>query len=197
MKIVIRKIKDLIPAEYNPRTLSKKQFKDISASFEQFGIVAPILVNKHPKRQNIIIGGHQRVKVAEHLGIKEVPTIELSLPLKKERELNVRLNKNTGSFDMDALANLFDEEDLLDWGFTEVEFFSIEEPVDISILEDEDFDEELDAMEGNARRAIMIPFENKDYEDARELYKSAVAQGSYVGKLLIDMLVLHLSENNE
>jgi len=48
MKIVNRKISELIPAEYNPRSLSKKQFKDIEASLKEFGMAEPIIVNKHP-----------------------------------------------------------------------------------------------------------------------------------------------------
>jgi len=121
MKIVNRKISELIPAEYNPRQLSKDQFEDIRASINRFGIVDPIIVNKHPERLNIIIGGHQRCKVAESMGMDKVPTVELNLDLDKEKELNVRLNKNTGAFDMDALANYFDEKDLIDWGFTQGE----------------------------------------------------------------------------
>ena len=127
MKIVNRKISELIPAEYNPRQLTKEQFQDIRASINRFGIVDPIIVNTHPDRLNIIIGGHQRCKVAESIGIEEVPTVELQLTLAEESELNVRLNKNTGSFDMDALANYFDEKDLIDWGFTHGELVGFED----------------------------------------------------------------------
>ena len=46
-------------------------------------------------------------------------------------ELNIRLNKNTGSFDFDILANNFEVDDLLDWGFEPFELsISIPEPTE-------------------------------------------------------------------
>tara|TARA_R110000822_G_scaffold272966_1_gene395467 strand:- start:1724 stop:2347 length:624 start_codon:yes stop_codon:yes gene_type:complete len=117
MKIVNRKIKDLIGAEYNPRELTKDQYKQLKDSLLRFGVVDPVIVNKHPERDNIIIGGHQRSKVWGDMGNESIPTVELSLTLDKEKELNVRLNKNTGQFDMDMLANNFDTDELIEWGF--------------------------------------------------------------------------------
>ena len=117
MEIIERKISELIPAEYNPRKLSDKQFKDISESLRKFGFVDPIIVNMHPKRLNIIIGGHQRCKVWLKMGNDTVPCVEVDLPLERERELNIRLNRNTGEWDWDALEAEFEIDDLLDWGF--------------------------------------------------------------------------------
>jgi len=138
MKIVNRKIKDLIRAEYNPRELTKDQYNHLKDSLLRFGVVDPVIVNKHPDRDNIIIGGHQRSKVWEDMGNDKIPTVELSLTLDKEKELNVRLNKNTGQFDMDMLANNFDTEDLIEWGFSEGELVGFDE-VDLEAEED-DFD---------------------------------------------------------
>ena len=118
-KIIQRDIDSLIFAEHNPRQLTKDQHQHLKDSIQRFGLVDPILVNKHKDRKDIIIGGHQRVRVAKDLDIQEVPCIELSLSYEKERELNVRLNKNTGEWDMDNLANMFDMEELVDWGFDE------------------------------------------------------------------------------
>ena len=118
-KIIQRDIDSLIFAEYNPRQLTKDQHQHLKDSIQRFGLVDPILVNSHADRKDIIIGGHQRVRVAKDLDIDKVPCIELSLPYEKERELNVRLNKNTGEWDMDNLANMFDMDDLIDWGFDE------------------------------------------------------------------------------
>ena len=118
-KIVKRNIDDLIFAEYNPRQLSKEQFKYLKDSISRFGLVDPIIINKNKDRKNIIIGGHQRTKVAKAMGIKDVPCLEIDLTYDKERELNVRLNKNTGDWDYDLLANNFDIEELHDWGFDE------------------------------------------------------------------------------
>ena len=46
--------------------------------------------------------------MAKSLDCKEIPCVELDLTLDKERELNIRLNKNIGEWDFDSLANYFD-----------------------------------------------------------------------------------------
>ena len=137
--IVNKDINDLIFAEYNPRQLSKDQFKYLKDSIHRFGLVDPIIINKNKDRKNIIIGGHQRTKVAKAMGIKEIPCLEIDLAYDKERELNVRLNKNTGDWDYDLLANNFDIEELNDWGFddSELKLDLFEEEIDGLIDDDE------------------------------------------------------------
>jgi DNA modification methylase len=117
MEIVERNIQELIEAEYNPRQITDKQFAQLKDSLKRFGFVDPVLVNMHPDRENIIIGGHMRTKAAKDLGYTEVPCVELNLTYDQEKELNIRLNKNGGSFDMDALANYFEASDLIEYGF--------------------------------------------------------------------------------
>lgn len=145
-----RKPGDLKPAEYNPRQLTDEQFAQISASILGFGFLDPVIVNKHPTRLDHIIGGHQRVKVAQKLiedgggevdgewvGIdwNTVPTLEVELTIERERELNIRLNKAVG--DWDILANEFEVSDLVEWGFTEGELdIHIDDPPG-----EDDFDE--------------------------------------------------------
>jgi len=125
MKIKQVKITDLVEAKYNPRKLTQNEFDDIASSIKKFGIVDPFIVNNHPKRKNVIIGGHQRKKVAKALGYKTVPVRYVTLPLEEEKELNIRLNKNTGDWDWEKLIEEFDTDSLLDWGFLEGELDSI------------------------------------------------------------------------
>lgn len=47
-----------------------------------------------------------------------MPCAVVNLSEDAEKELNIRLNKNSGEWDWDMLANLFDMVDLVDWGFT-------------------------------------------------------------------------------
>lgn len=117
MDIVERKIADLIEAEYNPRQLTTDQRKQLTDSLARFGLVDPVIVNKHPERLDILVGGHQRCKVWAEMGHVIIPTVEVNLTPDKERELNVRLNKNTGQFDYEMLATHFKSDDLIDWGF--------------------------------------------------------------------------------
>lgn len=121
MKIKIRKISDLIGAEYNPRQLTNDQHRHLTDSLKRFGMVDPVIVNAHADRKDIIVGGHQRLKVWAELGNDIIPTVEVDLDRDRERELNVRLNRNTGEWDWDVLANEFDVEELTDWGFSEDE----------------------------------------------------------------------------
>lgn len=121
MEIVNVKINELVPADYNPRLLSEKEYEELKKSLERFGLVDPVIVNSNPERKNIIIGGHQRMRVWQDLGNETIPVVYLNLTEAQERELNLRLNKNTGHWDYDALANYFDNSMLFDVGFTENE----------------------------------------------------------------------------
>ena len=117
MKIEKIDINKLQPATYNPRQISTKQYKDLKSSVEKFGLVDPIITNK----DFTIIGGHQRYKICKELKHKEIDCVVLDLSKEEERELNIRLNKNTGDFDMDILANEFDIDELVDWGFKHID----------------------------------------------------------------------------
>ena len=140
-QIVIRDIDSLIFAEYNPRQLTKEQYKHLKDSIDRFGIVDPIIVNKNKDRKNIIVGGHQRVKVAKDMKIKDVPVLEVDLSYDRERELNIRLNANTGEWDTDILANMFDMEELQDWGFDDIDLKLFEDEVVQGLTDDDDVPE--------------------------------------------------------
>ena len=120
IKIVVRNIDDLIPADYNPRQMSEEQDEALEASLREFGFVDPAIINKHPDRMDVIIGGHQRIRKWRDMGNKKVPTVELNLEYEKERELNIRLNRG-GDWDWDILGKQFDVDDLKEYGFTDKE----------------------------------------------------------------------------
>jgi hypothetical protein len=117
MDIVQVDIKQLNPAEYNPRKLSEEQFNNIKLSLQRYGFVNPIVVNSNPSRHNIVVGGHQRLKVANELSYTEVPVVYVDLSQQQEKELNIRLNKNTGDWDLESLSEFFTKTELQDWGF--------------------------------------------------------------------------------
>ncbi|MDD5145195.1 MAG: DNA methyltransferase [Candidatus Pacebacteria bacterium] len=111
-------INSLRPAEYNPRTNSEKQAKDLKESINHFDLIDPLIVNSAPERLNIIIGGHFRWRMADELGYEEVPVVYVNIPdIEREKELNLRLNKNTGEWDWNLLAS-FDESLLSEIGFS-------------------------------------------------------------------------------
>lgn len=121
MQVIERDIEELIESEENPRQLSESEHAQIEASLKRFGMAEPIIVNVHADRSNIIIGGHQRMRIWRNLGNRTIPCVELELDKAQERELCIRLNRNSGSWDWDLLANHFDTGDLVEWGFGEGE----------------------------------------------------------------------------
>lgn len=114
-----RKLSELKAYQKNPRRLSKDQYEHLKKSIDKFGLIDKPIVTK----DNILIGGHQRVKVLAKDNVNEVECwiAQDELTPKDIEELNIRLNKNTGDWDYDILANQWEVKDLLDWGFTEEE----------------------------------------------------------------------------
>lgn len=116
-------IDELIPADYNPRKHDKGASEQLKQSIRKFGLVDPLMVNSAPNRKNVIIGGHFRWEIAKELGYKTIPVIYVPISdIKREQELNLRLNRNTGEWDWKMLADLFDEDFLSGLGFTSEEF---------------------------------------------------------------------------
>ena len=110
LKVQYVKISELKPSDYNPRKWSKEAISQLKQSIRKFGLVDPIIANSAPNRKGIIIGGHFRYAVAKELGFAEVPVVYLCITdLAKEKELNLRLNKNVGEFDWDLLAKFSEE----------------------------------------------------------------------------------------
>jgi len=161
MKIELIKINKLKPAKYNPRQISTKQYKDLKESIEKFGLVDPIIVNEYfVENYYVVIGGHQRLKICKELGYKDIDCIVLNLNKEEERELNIRLNKNTGDFDMDILANEFDIEELTDWGFKHI-----------------DLDVNIDKIEEDKDDNYVITITEEDISTAKALYKELEGRG--------------------
>jgi DNA modification methylase len=124
MIIEKKKISDLIPAPYNPRQSTAKQEKHLKESLEKFGLVEPIIFNK---QTGYIVGGHFRVRELKKLGINEIECVIVDLNEADEKELNIRLNANTGGWDWDTLANDWEVVDLEAWGLEIPQFDTVEE----------------------------------------------------------------------
>lgn len=153
-KLETRKLKDLSEFTKNPRRISKEQALHLERSIKNFGQCQPLVINS----DGLIIGGHQRYRVMKRLKFKEaqvyVPERELSD--KQLHELNIRLNKNTGYWDDDILANIWELDDLFEWGFTEKE---------LGIAEKIENSEETDGNSAENRKnpaKMTITFENSD-----------------------------------
>ena len=146
MNIQYYKPTDIIMAEYNPRQQTKDQYSQLKDSLTRFGLVDPLIINKHKDRKNILVGGHQRLRVATELGLDKIPCVEVDLPLDKEKELNIRLNKNVGEWDYDSLANHFDVGELTEWGFSNDELQFYEDEPEQGLINDDEIPEVEEAV---------------------------------------------------
>ena len=106
MKIKTMNIADLVPAGYNPRKALKPgdvEYEKLRRSIEEFGCVDPPIWNV---RTNRLVGGHQRIAVMRDMGWTKTAVSVVDLPEEKEKALNIALNKISGVFDDDLLADL-------------------------------------------------------------------------------------------
>ena len=142
-------VSELKPAAYNPRKKLKpgdKEYQKIKASIEEFGFADPLVVNA----DMTIIGGHQRLSVAMDLGITEVPCAVVDVDKDREKALNLALNKITGQWDEQLLADLLKDLDTAQFntdltGFDRAEIEDLFSNIfDKKVKEDDfDVDEEL------------------------------------------------------
>lgn len=141
---------ELLPADYNPRKDLKPgdaEYEKLKRSLEQFGYVEPVIWNKTTGR---VVGGHQRLKVLQDMGITEVDCVVVEMDEEKEKALNIALNKISGEWDKDKLALLITDLQATDFdvsltGFDPAEIDDLfKDSVKDGIQDDEfDVDEEL------------------------------------------------------
>ena len=138
-----RKLIDLIDWEPNPRHTMEVQAGRIENSLEEFGYSQ--LIEIEP--DNTIIDGHQR-KPIMRLMDKFGPDAEIEVRVSSRKfELDERkkyiIYKHegaTGEWDYDGLANLYEVEELGEWGFPEwkIREFAPDGGIDPSLIPDGD-----------------------------------------------------------
>jgi ParB-like chromosome segregation protein Spo0J len=102
-----KKLSELKNWDSNPRIITKEAYQDLKKSIEDLGNFEPLVINT----DGTVIAGNQRLQVHKENGDIEV---EVSVP---ERELTgeeikkigVISNRHSGEWDMDKLANEFDD----------------------------------------------------------------------------------------
>mgnify|MGYP001611465017 CR=1 FL=1 len=124
MQIEYLKVEDLTFLDENPRIIKKDQFEKLKKSMKEdpkFLEMRPILINKTPTGL-VIYAGNQRVRAAIEIGLEEIPCIvQEDLPRALMLKRSIKDNKTYGDFNLDILANEWDEELLLECGFTETD----------------------------------------------------------------------------
>lgn len=144
MEVIYRKLSEMKKLDGNPRKITQEQLYTLKQSLEKnkdYFEARPLILSNRTG-ELVIIAGNQRYEACKQLGIEECPTVLLEgLTEEREKEIIIRDNVSNGEWDEELLQD-WDAEDLADWG------------VDVSILEDEDEDEE----EIKAEKIGRVPF---------------------------------------
>jgi ParB-like chromosome segregation protein Spo0J len=197
VNVEIRPIKGIGLAKYNPRKISDQALDSLVQSIERFGFVDPVIVND---RTGILVGGHQRLKAAKKLGLKDVPVVAVSLDEAEEKALNVALNKISGEWDLDLLRGVLEDVqaaglDLSLTGFGEQEIESLltqSGEIDYSVLDGAVYEDRLQELAEGVKRSLVVEFENnEEYEEAAETAKRFRADKVDMGAIFLKGLREH------
>ena len=183
MKIEKIKVSKLKSNPNNPRTINKKKFEKLKKSIKDFPKmleIRPIVIDEN----FVVLGGNMRLQALKELGIKEVFCIqENDLTEQQKQQFIIKDNASFGDWDWDLLANEWNNQELKEWG---LDVWQPEEDVDYSVLEDLDLGNTLEDKEAGVKRAIMIEFEPKHYEQANELITQARKDGKNLGLIVLN-----------
>ena len=158
--MIIRKVPvtDINPAEYNPRKDLKPgdpAYEKLKRSMTEFGYVEPIIWNEETGN---IVGGHQRYKVLVAEGHTEVECVIVKMSSEREKALNVALNKVTGDWEFEALADLIKDLEAQDFDVTLTGFDAAEIEDLFSQVHDKDAtDDDYDVNKALEEAAFVKP----------------------------------------
>jgi DNA modification methylase len=159
-EMIVRKvsISEINPAEYNPRKDLKPgdpTYEKLKRSMTEFGYVEPIIWNEETGN---IVGGHQRYKILLEEGQTEVECVVVKLSPEREKALNVALNKVTGDWEIEALADLIKGLEAQDFDVTLTGFDAAEIEDLFSQVHDKDVtDDDYDVNKALEEAAFVKP----------------------------------------
>lgn len=181
MEIVKMKVKDLEPnmgqvpgLPINPREWTKGDVDRIAASLvetPELFEARPIITIPHGGKF-VILGGNLRFEGAKKCGMEEVPAVVMpeGTPVEKLKEIVIKDNGSFGDWNVDALANEWDDLPLAAWGVDEA--ISVEDEVE-KVKKDEErlgrvpFTEIL----GEEHNYICLVFDNSvDWLQAQTIF---------------------------
>lgn len=216
----------LVPAEYNPRKISDKDYENLKRSIDEFGIVVPIIINL---KDFTIISGHQRFDILYYENnLQEVYLLELGdigwvftdidLKIKDknyEKTLNLALNRIHGEFDpnrvneilfeleelhLDHLTGFDLELDDIDYNFSsriDEEYYEDEEEIFEDDYDDiDDYDEE-DIIDEDDDFEIEEETEKPSQPKTKERIRRGFIKYGDVYKIGESSYLMFGKENNE
>lgn len=170
----------------NPRQWTQTDINRLAKSLEETPELfeaRPLIVYPY-KDKYVILGGNLRFSAAKKLKMQDVPVhiLDEDLSLEKLREIVIKDNGSFGEWDMDMLANEWDDLPLKDWG------------VDIGDWEQkeispDDFGEDFSLPSGDKQPFQQMTFMLSDFQAAEikdaleeakglEAYKTMITFGN-------------------
>ena len=153
-----RKVKDLVPYNYNPRKITPERLEKLKKSLERYNLAEIPVVNT----DLTIIAGHQRIKVLMDLergdDLIDVRLPNRSLTEQEFKEYNVVSNVSVGFWDRDILDEVFADVDLMALGLdVETEAANLlDEQQQIS-----EFEEDFKAIKDDPKYPIVAKYNEK------------------------------------
>lgn len=150
----------------NPRYIEPdkmERLKENITAYPELLAWRSLLVYPLPSGKYIIIGGNQRYKALRELGHTEAPCIimDKNTSIERLKAITVLDNASFGKFDMDALANMWDEYQLSGFGVDIPTFAPV--PLDGLFTQEPNVGNDAPAPD---KIIITIPEELDDDKDA-------------------------------
>lgn len=155
------KLTKIKPNPKNPRVIRDWKFEKLKKSIQDFPkmlAIRPIVVDK----DNIILGGNMRYRALQDLGYKDIPDEwvrkEDELSEQERKQFILADNGDFGDWDMDALANEWEIEEVEAWAGIELDLPDFE-PVGI---------EEQGKLDEVEPQIISCPYCGKEFDAKKQ-----------------------------
>jgi hypothetical protein len=171
-----------VPA--NPRFIKDEPYEKLKKSIQddpEMLDLRELIVYPYPGKKGhyVIIGGNMRYRICKELGYKDMPTkiIPEDTPPEKLRAYLIKDNVAFGDWDIDLLANEWENEELADWGVDLPDFDTDDNYGDRN--------KEIDVNQFDDEMTIKLKYPEDEFNRVREgLSKIAQTPEGAVWKLL-------------
>lgn len=166
------KVSDLIPYARNSRTHSNEQIDQIARSIQEFGFLAPIIINE----KNEIIAGHGRLMAAKKIGMEYVPCVQADhLTDEQKRAYVIADNKLTLNSDWDFELLKIELADLELSGF-DISITGFYDAELMGLLGD-GLDEPKKPVEDTYKSVFEVVVECTDEQEQESIYNQLTGKG--------------------
>ena len=162
------KINEIKTNPNNPRLIKGNKFEKLVRSIKDFPEMLklrPIVVNK----EMMVLGGNMRLKACIEAGLKEVWIAKAwELTPEQEKQFIVKDNVGFGEWDWDILANVYNNNELIEWG------------LDVPKLQ---LDEDIEDLSNKIKDSYRVEVECDNEDEQEKLYNKLLKEG-YICRVL-------------